>query len=203
MKNLIKNGQKIYIVPNNIKGSLSTIIKKIVGTTISMEISLDDLSFYSLGDIVEMFTIINDGILYFKARIIAIDETTHIIKAEFDKNKYEQLQRREYTRVEMEKEFALKQGETTSICICLDLSAGGMKFETSADVKVHEDYPIEFTLESKIPIQCYFQPIRVTTKGKGKNKKNIVSGRFIALKNIDKIAIVQYCFKKQSENINK
>ena len=36
-----------------------------------------------------------------------------------------------------------------------------------------------------------------------KNKKNIVSGRFIALKNIDKIAIVQFCFKKQMENTNK
>ena len=78
-----------------------------------------------------------------------------------------------------------------------------MKLETLSELKETEDYPIEFPLESKIPIECFFKPIRIMAKGKGKTKKYIVSGRFIVLKNIDKIAIVQYCFKKQTENTNK
>lgn len=203
MKSLIKNGQKVYLVPKDINGGLSTTINKVVGTTISMEINNNDLAFYSIGDVVEMFTVINDGILYFKPRVVGIDNSEKLIKVEFDKNKYEQLQRREYTRIDMTKEFTLKKDEKSIICICLDLSAGGMKIETNEELNVSEDYPIEFSLESKIPIECFFQPIRITAQGKGKNKKNIVSGRFIALKNIDKIAIVQYCFKKQTENINK
>jgi len=203
MKNLIKNGQKIYMVPNDVKGGLSTIINKIVGTTIVAQVSEGDIDFYSLGDVIEVFTVINDGILYFKPRVVGIDKVENIIKIEFDKEKYEQLQRREYTRIDMQKEFTLKCGEESIICVCLDLSAGGMKFETTKKIDVNKDYPIEFSLESKIPISCYFQPIRVVVNGKGKNKKNIVSGRFVAIKNIDKIAIVQYCFRKQSENINK
>lgn len=203
MKNLIKKGQKIYMVPQDVRGSLSSTIDKLVGSTICFKISENDLEFYSLGDVVEMFTVINDGVLYFKPRVVGIDPTEKIIKVEFNKENYEQLQRREYTRIDMEKEFTLKNGEESIVCVCLDLSAGGMKLETTAKLNIAQDYPIEFSLESKIPISCFFQPIRITEKGKGKNKKNIISGRFVAIKNIDKIAIVQYCFKKQSENINK
>lgn len=203
MKNLIKTGQKIYMVPKDIKGSLSSDIENIAGTTITLKISNNDIKYYKLGDVVEMFTVIHDGLLYFKPRVVGIDKETGTVKTEFNKEQYEQLQRREYTRVEMDKEFTLKYGEESVVCKCLDLSAGGMKLETTVKLKETEDYSIEFPLESKIPIECFFQPIRVTAKGKGKTKKYITSGRFIALKNIDKIAIVQYCFKKQTENTNK
>ncbi len=203
MKNLIKTGQKIFMVPKDVKGSLSSNIENIAGTTITLNISNADIKYYKLGDVVEMFTIIHDGLLYFKPRIVGIDNESNTIKAEFNKEKYEQLQRREYTRIDIDKEFTLKYGEDSVVCKCLDLSAGGMKLETIANLKESEDYPIEFSLESKIPIECFFKPIRITTKGKGKTKKYIISGRFIALKNIDKIAIVQYCFKKQTENTNK
>ena len=171
MKSLIKNGQKIYLVPQDINGGLSTTINKIVGTTISMNINKNDLNFYSIGDVVEMFTIINDGILYFKPRVVGIDDTENTIKVEFDKNKYEQLQRREFTRIDMEKEFTLKKENESIVCTCIDLSAGGMKFETKEELKITEDYPIEFALESKIPIECFFQPIRITPQGKGKSKE--------------------------------
>lgn len=203
MKKLIKNGQKIYMVPKDIKGGLSSNIENIAGTTITVTASNDDMQYYKLGDVVEMFTVINDGLLYFKPRVVGIDKEAGIIKTEFNKEQYEQLQRREYTRVDMDKEFTLKYNEESIVCKCLDLSAGGMKFESTADLKETEDYPIEFSLESKIPIECFFKPIRTIAKGRGKTKKYIVSGRFVALKNIDKIAIVQYCFKKQTENTNK
>lgn len=203
MKNLIKNGQKIYMVPKDIKGGLSSNIENIAGTTITLKVSEDDMAYYKLGDVVEMFTVINDGLLYFKPRIVGVDKETGNVKAEFNKEQYEQLQRREYTRVDMDKEFTLKYGEESVVCKCLDLSAGGMKLETSVELKETEDYPIEFSLESKVPIECFFKSIRITTKGRGKTKKYIASGRFIALKNIDKIAIVQFCFKKQTENTNK
>lgn len=203
MKNLIKNGQKIYMVPDDIKGGLSSVINKIVGTTISIAVSHADMAYYSLGDVVEMFTVVNDGILYFKPRVVGIDKALNTIKVEFSKDKYEQLQRREFTRVYLQKEFTLKKDNESTVCTCIDISAGGMKFEATTELEVGQDYSIEFMLESKIPIQCYFQPIRVENKGRGKTKRSIVSGRFVALKNIDKIAIVQYCFKKQSENTNK
>ena len=190
------------MVPEDIQGALSTQINKIVGTTIEVDVKKSDLKYYNLGDTVEMFSVIEDGILYFKPRVVDVDKSVNTVKVEFDKNKYDQLQRREYTRIDLKKEFTLKDDDKSYVCNCLDLSAGGMKFETEAALDCAKDYPIEFSLESKIPIECFFKPIRITAK-KGRSKKNIVSGRFIALKNIDKIAIVQFCFKKQMENKNK
>lgn len=201
MKNLIKNGQKIFMVPKDIKGGLSTVINKIVGTTIEVNVKKEDIQYYKSGEVIEMFTVIDDGMLYFKPRVVNIDSVENTIKVEFDKNKYDQLQRREYTRIDMHKEFTLKDEDKAHACTCLDLSAGGMKIETEAELECTKDYEIEFSLESKIPIECFFKPIR--TSKNASTGKNIVSGRFIALKNIDKIAIVQFCFKKQMENTNK
>ena len=76
-----------------------------------------------------------------------------------------------------------------------------MKFVTEAPLTPIKDYLIEFSLDSGIPIRCFFKPIRVDgIESKKSVQKNIVSGRFIALKNIDKIAIVQFCFRKEMES---
>ena len=197
------------MVPEDIKGALSSNIKKVAGSTIELEIDKKDMKYYKTGGTVEMFTIVEEGMLYFKPKVSEIVKDENLIKVEFDKKTYDLLQRREYTRVDFEKEFKLtdKDSEKEYSCMTLDISAGGMKIVTEAPLSPEKDYTIEFSLESNIPIQCYFKPIRVdvlkekgTKKAKNQTPKNIVSGRFLALKNIDKIAIVQFCFKKQMEN---
>lgn len=204
MRKLLKKNQKISMVPENIKGAMSSTIKSVVKNIVELEIKSEDLEYYSVDSTVEMFTVVDEGMLYFKPKVSEIDEKENIIKVEFDKKEYDLLQRREFTRVGLEKEFTLQDGKDYFICKCIDISAGGMKFLTDAELTPEKDYVLAFSLESNIPIECFFKPIRSDKSGqKGKNSKNIVSGRFIALKNIDKIAIVQYCFKKQIENTNK
>ncbi len=200
MKNLLKAGQKISMVPEDIKGAFSSKIKKIIGNFIEVKVSADDLAFYKIQDTVEMFSVVDDGMLYFKPVITEIDDVEGFIKVEFNQEQYDLLQRREFTRIELDKEFTLKSDEKDYVCKCLDISAGGLKCLTDADLSTEKDYQIEFSLETSIPIQCFLKPIRCDKQEDG---KNIVSGRFIALKNIDKIAIVQFCFKKQMENTNK
>lgn len=204
MKKLLKKNQKIYVVPQDIKGAMSS---KIVGTersVIEFEINEKDLPYYEKNGVLEIFTVVDEGMLYFKTKADEIDSKNRTIKAVFDKKSYDLLQRREYTRIDFEKEFTLKDGENDYICSTLDISAGGMKILADLPLSTEKDYTIEFSLESNIPIQCFFRPIRVDeVRLKDKTTKNIISGRFIALKNIDKIAIVQFCFKKQSENTNK
>lgn len=204
MKKLLKKNQKVCIVPNDIKGALSSNIKNIVKDTIELELKEEDLRYYTKDDVVEVFTVVDDGMLYFKPTVCEINNEEKTIKIAFDKKAYDLLQRREYTRIEIEKEFTLKDEDKDYVCKTLDISAGGMKIETDAPVTNEKDYYVEFSLEGNIPIQCFFKPIRVDElHQKNKKAKNIVSGRFIALKNIDKIAIVQFCFKKQMENTNK
>lgn len=202
MKKFLKKNQKISMVPQNIKGALSTTIKDFTNTSLEVEITAEDFEYYSKGDSVEMFTIVEDGMLYFKPIVADTDSETNTIKVQFESDAYELLQRREYTRIDFEKEFTLSDNENEYICKCIDISAGGMKFVTTAPLNTASDYKIEFTLENSIPIKCYFKPIRVVPV-KGNQQQNIVSGRFLAIKNIDKIAIVQFCFKKNMESVNK
>ncbi len=204
MKKLLKKNQKIYIIPEDIKGAFSTKIIKSAKNILEIQITADDIAFYNPDDNIEAFSVVNEGVLYFKPRVAEVDKKENVLKIEFDEKNCNLLQRREYTRIDIEKEFTLKDGETEYVCTMMDLSAGGLKILTNAPLTTEKDYEIEFSLESNIPIQCFFKPIRVAeVKGKNKPAKNIVSGRFIALKNIDKIAIVQFCFKKQMENKNK
>ena len=202
MKKLLKKHQQIYFVPQNIEGAFASDIQKITVDSIEVNVSDKNITFYKKDDEIEAFAVVEDGMLYFKPVIVDVDEQNNVLKVSYDKDKYELLQRREYTRVEFEKEFTLTVQDKDCVCKCIDICAGGMKFITSEALNTAQDYKIEFTLESTIPISCYFKPIRVLSQ-KGTKQKNIVSGRFIALKNIDKIAIVQFCFKKSMESTNK
>lgn len=203
---MLKKNQKIFVVPEDIKGSLSTVIKKSTTKTLEVEINKKDIKYYKKDAKIEMFTIVDAGMLYFKPTITDIVKEENLLKVEFDKKNYDLLQRREFTRVEFEKEFKLIDEEKEYSCLTIDISAGGMKFVTEAPLTPVKDYIIEFSLDSGIPIRCFFKPIRVDaleekeTKSKKSKPKNLVSGRFIALKNIDKIAIVQFCFRKEMES---
>ena len=88
MKKLLKLEQKISMVPQDIKGALSSKIKKIMGSCIDLEVKDADMPYYKKGDTVEMFTIVDDGMLYFKPVVKEIDELNKVIKVEFNREKY-------------------------------------------------------------------------------------------------------------------
>ena len=62
------------------------------------------------------------------------------------------------------------------------------------------DYKFDICLEKDISVSCKFRPIRVNLK---EDKRYFVSGRFTLIRNIDRVAIMQFCMKKTSENQNK
>ncbi len=202
MKKLLKKHQQIYFVPEDIQGAFAADILDFSAESIEVGVSEKDIEYYKQGEQIESFAVVEEGMLYFKPVVTEIDTQNNRLKVRFDKDKYDILQRREYTRVDFEKEFTLTNNDRECVCKCIDICAGGMKFVTSELLNTAQDYKIEFTLESTIPISCYFKPIRVMPQ-KGTKQENVVSGRFIALKNIDKIAIVQFCFKKSMESTNK
>ena len=204
MKKMLKKNQKICIVSEDIKGSFSSKILKAEKNLFEVEINSNDINYYKKGSEIEAFTIVDEGMLYFKAKVDSVKKKEGILIISFDKKDYELLQRREYTRIDFEKEFTLKDADNDYVCKTIDISAGGMKILLDKKINVANDYPIQFSLESNIPIECFFKPIRIDEMlSKNKVVKYVVSGKFVALKNIDKIAIVQFCFKKQMENKNK
>lgn len=198
MKTLLKKNKKVSILPQDVKGAAEGTITKALKDFFEVEIPSADLKYYKTGESVELFAAVDAGMLYFSSELEEINENTLKIKSTKD---YELLQRREYTRIPLDKEIKLKDNNT--ICHCIDISAGGMKLEMEKQPDMEKDYTISFSLDGRTEISCYLRPIRISKDDKKKNGKYIVSGRFVLLKNIDKIAIVQYCFKKNIENTNK
>ena len=62
------------------------------------------------------------------------------------------------------------------------------------------EYDVTLKLESELVVKCKYKLIRVE-----KNDAGIytISGRFTNLSNVDKMTLVQFCMKKNMENINK
>lgn len=192
---LLKKNQIVNLLPEDVKGACTGTVTKSSKDSFEVEIPKEELGFYKQDGLIELFTAVEDGMLYFSAPLEEMNENILKIKAP---ESADTLQRREFTRIPLEKNIVLKNEDAN--CKCIDISAGGMKLEADKQLDMDKDYTINFTLENNIAISCYLRPIRIT---KEKTSKYIVSGRFVLLKNIDKIAIVQYCFKKQIEDRNK
>lgn len=197
MKKIVKKNQKFSIVPEDIRGASSCVVLYSDKSFFDVELKPEDIKYYKEGADVELFTVVEDGMMYFKSAVESVGDNIVSIK---NPEVNEVIQRREHTRVAYDREAVIKSLEGAFVCKGVDISAGGMKFECEHEINTKCDYDISFSLDGKINIDCFFRPIRSASDKKG---KFIVSGRFVAMKNIDKIAVVQYCLKKQTENVNK
>lgn len=197
MKKTVKKNQRFNIIPANVKGAASCVVLYTDKSFFDVEINLKDMKYYKENSDVELFTVVDDGMMYFKSKIETVGDNIVTIKMP---EAHEIIQRREHTRVPFDSKVKLKAGDKEYICDCSDISAGGMKLACYDEMAPNYDYEVKFSLDGKIEISAFFHPIRVKVEKKG---KTVLSGKFVALKNIDKIAIVQYCFKKETENVNK
>ncbi len=195
MKTFMKENQQISILPEDVKGATLGLITKASKDFAEVQIPDNEIQFYKPGAPIELFAPADDGMLYVATVLDSVNK--NILKIKMI-DKYEVLQRREFTRIPLESEVLLKDDNIS--CKCLDISAGGMKLECDKQLDMEKDYTISFSLDTGAAVNCYLRPIRIS---KDENSKYIVSGRFVLLTNIDKIAIVQYCFKKQIEGKNR
>lgn len=196
MKELISKNKEFKIIPNDISGATKCIVKEVADDDFKVELASKEK--YAEGEHVELFSITPQGVLYFEANIKGMDDKT--ISITYPKE-HKLLQRREYTRIDFSKNVSLvgKNSQETKATI-IDLSAGGMKLSSERQLELTQVYAIELNLDKNTMIKVNFQPIRVETDNL---LGYTVSGRFINIKNIDRISLVQFCFKKQMENQNK
>lgn len=196
MKELITIDKEFKIIPQDISGATKCIVKNTVENEFEVELNSDEK--YIEGEPVELFSITPQGVLYFTTDIKAVNGTN--IRMTYP-NDYKLLQRREYTRIGLSKNVFLLTKEAKKIqSTIMDLSAGGMKLTAVSQLELSESYSVELDLDKNTIIKVNFQPIRVETDNL---LGYTVSGRFKNLKNIDRISLVQFCFKKQMEEQNK
>jgi len=193
MRNQIKENTEFNILSRSIDNAEKCNVIEI--SEDCFKVKLQNIRKYEPEESVELFTMTNKGQLYFETFVKEVQDD--IISIWFPIS-YKYLQRREYSRINVVKDIKLNDGENVINAQISDISAGGLKIITSSQLQLLKEYEISINIENR-EIKVKFEPIRIEII----NNEFISSGRFKNLSNIDRIALVQYCFRKQIENSNK
>lgn len=196
MRELLKKNQIVTIVPHDFKDTNKGKI-----TEVSMEGFKMKLKYVPKGliqkHICDFYSLTDNGYLYFESYIRELDGNVVSIA---NPKKHRFLQRRKFTRIKFLEDLELTCGDVSHKVRTLDLSAGGMKLRTADNIDIEKVYDVSIKLSDEQEIKCKYQLIRVE---KGDSGLYTISGRFTCLSNIDKMTLVQFCMKKDMENLNK
>ena len=193
MRNQILENKEFNIISRSIDNATTCSVVEV--NEDSFTVKLHKNYKYEKDESVELFTMTSKGQLYFETIVKEVNEDK--ISVWFPLS-YKYLQRREYSRIQTEQEIALLYNGEKIIAQISDISAGGLKIMTQKQLALLQEYKISINVENKF-IETIFEPIRIETTAKG----FVSSGRFKDISNYDRIALVQYCFRKQIENSNK
>ena len=190
MRNQITENKEFFILSRSIDNA--EFCKVIEVCEDCFKVKLKNKRKYEVEESIEMFTMTPKGQLYFETIVKEVQDD--ILSIWFPIT-FKYLQRREYSRIHIDKEITLKDSEKSIETKVIDISAGGLKVETKHPLELLKSYIFTIKIENK-DITTKFEPIRIESSQNG----FISSGRFKDIDNYDRIALVQYCFRKQIEN---
>ena len=193
MRNQITENKEFYILSRSIDNAEQCKVIEVCEDC--FKVKLKNPRKYETDESVELFSMTSNGQLYFET--IVKEVQNDIISIWFPIT-YKYLQRREYSRVYLNKTITLKSGNNVINAHVIDISAGGLKISTKEQLELLKEYMVSIEIENKT-LETTFEPIRTEALSSG----FISSGRYKNISNYDRIALVQYCFRKQIENNNK
>lgn len=196
MRELIKKEQLVTIVPQDFKNSNKGRVLDSDFEGFRMELKYKPEGLIK-NHICDFYSLTDNGYLYFESYIKDIQNNVISIA---NPVKHRFLQRRKFTRIKFMEDLELTYDNTSHKIKTLDLSAGGMKIRTEENINMDLEYKVNIRLTEEQIINCKYQLIRME---KGDNGIYTISGRFTNLSNIDKMTLIQFCMKKDMENLNK
>ncbi len=196
MRELIKNNQIVTIVPQDFKQSNKGRVLDVGMEGFRMELKYKPDGLI-VNHICDFYSLTDNGYLYFESYIQSLENNVITIA---NPVKHRFLQRRKFTRIKFIEDLELTYNDITHKVRTLDISAGGMKVRTEENIDIEKEYRVTIKLSDEQEIKCKYQLIRVE---KGDSGLYTISGRFTNLSNIDKMTLVQFCMKKDMENMNK
>ncbi len=196
MRELIKKEQLVTIVPQDFKNSNKGKVLDVSLEGFKMELQYKPEGLIK-DHICDFYSLTDNGYLYFESYIQ--DIVNNVISIA-NPVKHRFLQRRKFTRIKFLEDLELIWEDTVHKVRSLDLSAGGMKLRTEENIDIEKEYKVNIKLSDEQEVKCKYQLIRVE---KGDNGLYTISGRFTNLSNIDKMTLIQFCMKKDMENLNK
>ncbi|MBR1977282.1 PilZ domain-containing protein [bacterium] len=200
MEELIKSAKDFRIIPNKVEHSSICTVTGIEGEKLNLRLDLSKKEIaegYIKEEIVEVFGSTDEGLIYFKGKVIAVNGTKLEIAIPKD---FTKVQRREYSRIEFDGEIEIKEDGIKTHPV--DISAGGIKFISTENLVIGKAYETSIKLKNNLTINCETVPIR-SYQTEATRNKYIVCSKFKNLKSIDRVAIVQYTFKELMELENK
>lgn len=196
MRELIKNEQIVTIVPQDFKKTNKGRVLEVSNDGFRMELKYKPEGLI-VNHICDFYSFTDNGYLYFESYIKTLENNVITIA---NPVKHRFLQRRKFTRIKYLENLILSCEEKHHEVRTLDLSAGGMKLTTTDNIDMEKLYDVSIKLSEEQEIKCKYQLIRVE---KNDSDKYTISGRFVNLSNIDKMTLVQFCMKKDMENLTK
>ena len=196
MRELIKKEQLVTIVPQDFKNSNKGRVLHVDMDGFRMELKYKHEGLIK-NHVCDFYSLTDNGYLYFESYIQGLENNVITIA---NPVKHRFLQRRKFTRIKFMEDLELVFNDTVHKVRTLDLSAGGMKLRTEENIDIEKEYKVTIKLSNEQEVKCKYQLIRVE---KGDNGLYTISGRFVNLSNIDKMTLIQFCMKKDMENMNK
>lgn len=197
----LKEVKNLKIVPENYTSGTFCEIKNISDTEINMylpKVTASELNDYQNGNLVEIFGLHKNGLIYFKSEILNKNDKNIDVKYP---NDIKEIQRRKYTRVKFDGKLSVIRYDDVKI-IPNDISAGGLRFISDKAFIVGNEYEIKIELLNNLVVNCTMQPIRVEETDNAEDFYSI-SVKFKKIRSIDRIALMQYSLRVASEMENK
>lgn len=192
----IEKSQEFIILSKEVTNATRCIVTDISeGESFNVELVSDER--YKQDEDVELFAVSGSGVLYFGTKLENAEGRKLTVKYPKQSSL---IQRREYTRVEIRKNILIYTDEKTIRATIIDISAGGMCIISDTEMDKNVSYQTDLNLEKNLSISCKFKPVRVAPMEDTKFK---ISGQFSLIKNIDRVALAQYCLKKTAEKEHK
>lgn len=196
MGELFEKDQIINVIPQNFTNANKGKITEVNDNYFLLELFHAPVGILQ-NKMVEFYSQTKNGMLYFISAIMNINE--HIITVK-NPLKHRFLQRRAFSRIKIVRDLVFNSNNKNYNITTLDLSVGGMKLKTEENFDINSEYNLTLELYKDKSINLKFIPIRIE---KNEDNSYTLSGRFSILSNADKMALTQFCMKKNVENVNK
>lgn len=193
----IKNNQKLKIIPDEVKGINSGVVKEVNPLYFTVHLDNPNTDLPSIGENIEVIIPLDNCLVRFDTKIAEVN--ANIVKFSApEKCRY--VQRREYTRVNVNIPVNLKENsDSESInSITQNLSGGGMQILSSKNFDTGNLLEANFSILNRSNITTLLEILR-TNDYDNNSKEYSLSGEFKQISNIDRTAIIQLCFKRQLE----
>lgn len=192
----LKNNQKLKIVPEDTKGITTGVIKSMSPVSFVVAVEEDDKQNLIDREVFEIIISDETCIISFETKVV--DTKDNLVCFSMPEN-FKLIQRREYTRVDMNIPVSFKNNEAGEEVIgtTRNISGGGLKASASKPLAEGKLMEANFKIFNVKDIKTIVEVLR--TEAKDDTTEYVMSGKFKEISNADRVALIQMCFKRQLE----